>query len=322
MRYPPGAEIPGEKQPLLRRTVRLEQFSVLYWITALTFVYLTLGGSQSMKAAAAEDFLALFPPVAWLIAHRYRDRSPDRRFPWGYHRTITVGYTVASLALFTFGAFILLDSADKLIKREHPDIGLVELGDGQIWLGWLMVAALLYSGIPPIFIGLMKRRLAAELHDKLLFADAKMNQADWLTASAAIAGVIGIGFGLWWADSVAAIVISIDILHDGQKYLRASIADLMDDMPQAYDEEQPHPVIDQVKDVVRAAPWVSEGVVRLREHGHLIAGDVWVVPTEEANLVDRIEEMTKKIGDLDWRLGDVIVSPVRSIQDTPEGLRV
>ena len=30
-------------------------------------------------------------------------------------------------------------------------------------------------------------------------------------------GVVGIGFGLWWADSVAASVISIDILRDGRR---------------------------------------------------------------------------------------------------------
>jgi cation diffusion facilitator family transporter len=322
VRYPPGGEIPDEKLEPLRRAVRLEWFSVGYWVTALVFIYLTLGSSQAMKAAAAEDLLALFPPAAWLIAHRVRDRSPDKRFPWGYHRAITVGYVVASLALFIFGAFILIDSAMKLFQEEHPDIGLVELGDSQIWLGWLMVAALLYSGIPPIFIGLMKRRLAAELHDKLLFADAKMNQADWLTAGAAIAGVIGIGFGWWWADSVAAIAISIDILHDGQKHLRNAVADVMDDMPQTYDEAQPHPVIDKVKDELRSTEWVREGVVRLREHGHVIAGNVWIVPVDGEGLVERVEEMMEKLDSLDWRLQDVTVSPVRSIEDVPPGLEV
>ena len=42
-----------------------------------------------------------------------------------------------------------------------------------------------------------------------------MNRADWLTALAAVVGVIGIGAGLWWADAVAAIVISLEITRDG-----------------------------------------------------------------------------------------------------------
>ena len=42
----------------------------------------------------------------------------------------------------------------------------------------------------------------------MLYADAKMNKADWLTATAAMVGVVGIGVGLWWVDAVAAIAIS------------------------------------------------------------------------------------------------------------------
>lgn len=37
------------------------------------------------------------------------------------------------------------------------------------------------------------------MHDKVLHADAKMNKADWMTAAAALVGVLGIGLGWWWA---------------------------------------------------------------------------------------------------------------------------
>src|SRR5690606_9465820 len=135
------------------------------------------------------------------------------------------------------------------------------------WLGWLMLAALAYSGIPPVIIGRMKQPLADALHDKVLFADAKMNRADWLTAGAAAVGVIGIGFGLWWADSVAALVIAADILHDGQRYLRESISDLMDEWPRTYDEAKPHPAAERVKEEIAAQPWIAEAAVRMRETG-------------------------------------------------------
>ena len=29
-----------------------------------------------------------------------------------------------------------------------------------------------------------------------------------------IVGIVGIGFGLWWADAVAAAVIALDVVHD------------------------------------------------------------------------------------------------------------
>jgi cation diffusion facilitator family transporter len=322
VRYPPGVELPPPKREANRRAVRLEWISLAYWLSAIVLLYFTLGQSQAMKAAWVEDILALFPPTAFLVASRYRDRAPNRRFPWGYHRAITVAYLVATFALFALGLFIFIDSVEKLLKGTHPPIGMVEILDTQVWLGWLMIGALLYSGIPPLILGRMKLPLSAELHDKVLFADAKMNQADWLTASAALIGVVGIGFGLWWADAVAAIVISLDIMHDGQKYMRESVGDLMDDAPKKHDEAAPHPLIERVHREVAAIPWVREGAVRMREDGHVLAADVIVVPGDDVATARRAEELTARLLALDWQMHDVVVSVVPELHDVPEGLEV
>ena len=49
-----------------------------------------------------------------------------------------------------------------------------------------MIAALVYSVIPPFVLGRMKLPLAAELHDKTLQTDANLNKGDWLTGIAGI----------------------------------------------------------------------------------------------------------------------------------------
>jgi cation diffusion facilitator family transporter len=323
MRYPAGTELPESLERANRKAQRLEWISLVYWLSAIVLLYFTLGQSQAMKAAWIEDILGLFPPVAFLIASRVRSRDPNRRFPYGYHRSITVAYMVATVALFALGAFIFIDSVERLIRGTHPPIGMVEVFDTQVWLGWLMIGALLYSGIPPLILGRIKRPLSAELHDKVLFADAKMNQADWLTAGSAILGVVGIGFGLWWADAVAAIVISLDILHDGQKYMRESIADLMNDAPQTHDENKPHPLVDQVHRTVAETAWVQEGAVRMREDGHVLSADILVVPvSDDGGLAERTEGLVARLLDLDWQLHDVTVTPVAELEDVPEGLRV
>jgi cation diffusion facilitator family transporter len=322
VRYPAADELPEQQAEANRKAVRLERISVAYFISLIVLLYFTLGQSQAMKAAWIEDILALFPPIAFLVASRYRNRPPNRLFPFGYHRAITVAYVVSAVALFGLGLFILIDSLDKLIKGDHPPIGMVEVFDGQIWLGWLMIAALLYGLFPSLILGRMKLPLAGELHDKVLHADAKMNQADWLTAGAAIAGIVGIGFGLWWADAVAAAVISLDILHDGQKFLRESVADLMDEAPKTPDESKPHPLIDAVKREVAAAEWVDEGAVSLREHGHLITGEVRVVPRSDQDLAERLEQLTRAIHELDWRLHGIVVVAVAVLDGVPAGLRL
>jgi cation diffusion facilitator family transporter len=318
VRYPGGFELPEEQQQALSRAKRLEWISIAYWISAIVLLYFTLGQSQAMKAAWVEDILSLFPPIAFLIAARFRDRQPSGRFPWGYHRSITVAYLVATVALFALGLFIIFDSVEKLLKGDHPPIGLVEIFGTQIWLGWLMMGALLYGVVPSLILGHLKKPLADQLHDKVLFADAKMNRADWMTAAAAMAGVAGIGLGLWWADAIAAIFIGADIIWDGQRYLRESVSDLMDESPKTYDESEPHPLIGRVKREVVACDWVAEGAVRLREQGHVLGGDVWVVPKSSDGAIERAEELTERILDVDWRLHDIHVSLVATLEDFPE----
>lgn len=308
MRLRPDFELPPELEAVHRKAVRLEWFSIAYLVSAIALLAAVLGSSQAMKAAWIEDILSLLPPLAFLVAARYRDRPPDERFPYGYHRSVGVAYLSASAALLAMGGFILYDSAMVLVRFEHPPIGLIELFGHQVWLGWLMIGALLYSGLPPVLLGRAKERLAARLHDKVLYADAEMNKADWLTAGAAILGVIGIGAGLWWADAVAAIVISLDIVHDGYGNVRTAVHDLMDRRPTTYDHAKPLPLVDEVEAHLRALPWVARAEVRLREEGHVLVGEAYVVPAGSPGDVPQlVEHTTRAIEDLDWRLHDVAV---------------
>jgi cation diffusion facilitator family transporter len=305
-------ELPPDKAALNRKAVRLEWLTIAYLITAICLLAVVLGGSQAMKAAWYEDLLSLLPPLAFLVASRFRHRVPTREFPYGYHRSISIGFLIASAALLAMGLFILYDSASVLAARERPSIGLVELFGQQIWLGWLMIGALVYSAVPAVLLGRAKITLAEQLHDKVLYADAKMNRADWLTAASAIVGVIGIGAGIWWADALAAIVIGLDVTRDGAGNVRRAVADLMDQRPTTVDSEQPLPVLDELRRYVDAQPWVAQSDVRLREEGHVLTGEVYVVPdSPRADLPELVRELTKNALDLDWRLHDlaVVVQP-------------
>jgi cation diffusion facilitator family transporter len=307
-------EFPEDKQDVLRKAIRMEWITLAYMASAVVVVFLTLGSSQAMKAAWVEDMLSLLPPAAFLVANRFRTRGPDRQFPWGYHRAVSIAFLAAATALLLMGVFVAYDSGLKLVKAEHPPIGLVELFGQQIWLGWLMIAALVYTGVPPVILGQKKKKLAAELHEKVLYADAEMNRADWMTAGAAAVGILGIGFGLWWADSVAALFISFDIARDGWTNVKAAVGDLMDSRPTTYDHARTHPVIGEMEELLRGLDWVRDARVRLREHGHVFAGEAFVVPTREDGLVGELDRTYDRLRELDWRLHDVVMVPVDSLE--------
>jgi divalent metal cation (Fe/Co/Zn/Cd) transporter len=322
VKYPSGSELPPDLQPVHRRAVRLEWISIVYTVTAVVAIFFTLGSSQAMKGAWLEDVLSLAPPLAFLLAARVRYKRPNRDFPYGYHRAVEVAYLVAALALLSMGIFLIVDSALKLVDGDHPPIGMVELFDWQVWLGWLMIAALVYSVIPPVILGRLKKDLAAELHDKVLFADAKMNKANWMTGTAAIIGVVGIGFGLWWMDATAAIVIGLDITHDGLTYTAAAVKDILDGRPRRDDEKGVHPLVEQVRETVAELDWIREAAVRMRELGHLLSVEVLAVPRDDADLLDRVEDAVERIQALDWKLQDVVVAVVRELEDAPDEVMV
>lgn len=306
-------EMPPEKQRLYNKAIKLEWLTVAYLISAIFFIYLTLGASQAMKAAWLEDLLSLTPPLAFLIASRFRDKSPNEEFPYGYHRAISIAFLCSAIALTLMGLFLLFDSSMKLISFEHPSIGTVQPFGEPIWLGWFMIPALIWSAIPAAIIGRIKLPLADQLHDKVLHADATMNKADWMTAGAALVGVIGIGLGFWWADAVAALVISVDILHDGIENLRAVVADLMDRRPHSTDHSSLDPLPARVENEMRKMAWVEDVKVRLREEGHVYFGEIVVVPSTRANLVENIGAAQDHLVSLDWKLHELVIMPVSDL---------
>ncbi|MFP2907279.1 cation diffusion facilitator family transporter [Pyxidicoccus sp. 3LFB2] len=304
-------DLPPDKQRVLKRAQRLEAWTLVYLVSAITFVYLTLGASQAMKAAWLEDLLSLIPPISFLVASRVAHRKPNAEYPYGYHRATTVAYLVGSVTLLTMGLWLLVESVLKLVRMEHPSIGSVQLFGHTIWMGWLMLAALVWTGVPSVLLGRAKLPLAEELHDKVLHADALMNKADWLTALAAIFGVVGIGLGWWWADAVAAGIIAVDIAWDGQQHLRTALGDLMDRAPRTLDPKHHEQLPRQLREAVCGLEWVESAEVRVREDGHVFCADVLLVPRERGpELVTRLSNASEDLKRLDWRLREVRLVPV------------
>lgn len=107
MRPSPAFELPGPKEALMRRAVRLEWVTIAYLMSVVTLMYLVLGSSQAMKVAWAEDLLSLVPPIAFLVAARVRAKPPSERFPYGYHRVVSISFLCAALALFASGLLLV-----------------------------------------------------------------------------------------------------------------------------------------------------------------------------------------------------------------------
>lgn len=306
-------EYPEELVPVFEKAKRLEWVTIAYLLSTAVFIYLTMGNSQSMKTAWFEDLLSLTPAISFHVASRIFMKSPNKNFPYGYHRVVSIAFLCSALALFAIGGFLVVDSISTLVQAEHPTIGTVVVFGNQVWLGYLMIAALLWGTFPAIYLGRIKLPLAEKLHEKNLFTDAKMNKADWMTASAAIFGVLGIGMGWWWADAVAALAISADIVHDGYTNLRQAIYDLMDQVPKTVNSQKTDPLIEDIKETLARQEWIEDFRIRLREEGHVYIGEGFVIPAREEKLTGHIEALAQEVQKLDWRIQEFVIMPVKEL---------
>ena len=312
--------LPTEQRDALHRATRLEWITIGYMVTCVAAVYLVMGSSQAMKAAWIEDLLAFVPPIAFLIARKQVGKSPSPEYPYGRHRAVASGHLAASVALLLVGAMLLWDSVTGLVKAEHPPIGTLQLLGHTVWAGWVMIAVMAYTLVGPIIIARRKMPLAEALHDRILYADADMQKADWMTAAGSIAGIVGIGLGWWWADAAVASAIALSIVKDGWSNLRYAGRNLMDGRARTYDSAHTHPLVAEVDAVLRGCGWVSDARSRVRDMGHVLHVESFVVPRGSAALTADVEAAAAAIRALDWKLDDVVIMPVSRIGDLPDPL--
>ena len=300
---------------MLQKAIRLEWITIGVLAVTVATVGLVAGQSQAMRAAWLEDMLSFLPPIAFLVATRIIRRRPNPKHPYGYHRATGVAHLVAATALLIMGGFLIYSSVMSLVNVEKPPIGMIILFGQDIWTGWLMVVVMALSGIPPVILGRMKLKLAPQLHDKVLYADADMARADWQTALATIVGVLGIGVGLWWTDAVAAIVVGASIVWDGWNNLTAAVQDLLDTRALTFDEEE-HPLIGEAEDLARGTAWVADAEARVRDQGHVFHVEMLVVPVpgHDPTMIE-LDSLRRQLHQLDWKLHDVQVVPVFDIPD-------
>ena len=315
------SSLPPEKSAVLKRAVRLQWISLGVMGLIIVAVGLVAGQSQAMRTAFVEDLLALLPPIAFLLGvwRARKGRSP--KHPYGHHRAMSAGHLVAAVALLTFGLSLTWNGASALLSGERPPVGVTSIAGYTFWAGWPMMIVMSLTIIPSVILGRMKLKLAEELHDDLLSADADMLKADWSTALATVAGVAGIGLGLWWADSAAALLVSVSIVKDGVTNLRGAVGALLDARATPIASQEPDPVIDKLREAALEEPWVEDVAVRVRDMGHVFHSEAFVVPVSgrpvDARMIDRLRD---RLSEVDWKAVDTVVVPTADLpEDVDEG---
>lgn len=316
--YAPEATCGPPKQELrdaFKQQTRLCWITVAYQLLAVVIVSTVAGGSQALKTEWVENALAILPPLAVLLTHATENRDSDARHPFGYQRIGTIAFLGTAFLLLGIGVLLSFEAAQNLLTGERPAIGGIALFGHTVWRGWVMIVVLIVTAVPPVLLARAKLKVAKLLHDKPLFADADINEANWLSNGAGVIGLVLVAFGFWWGDSAAALLISLDILRDGFRTVRRSLADVMDRAPVDMETDKPDPLLQNVYNAVRAVPWVADVRVLLREHGRYVFAEIFVSTTDNAPPPgDATLAIRQAAMPLDWRLRHVAVELTNDVE--------
>tara|TARA_B100000678_G_scaffold291599_1_gene309594 strand:+ start:26629 stop:27555 length:927 start_codon:yes stop_codon:yes gene_type:complete len=293
-------ELPAPIRDDLSKARRLEYWTLGWQASIVVVMFLAMGSSQAMKSAWVEDMLGLVPASVFLLALHYERKPPTEKFPFGFSRVNSLAFLVAAAALVFMALYLIYDAGMKLIHMEHPTIGAAPFFGPDVWMGWVMIAALLYSVVPPLILGRIKEPIAKRLQDKVLHTDALMQKADWMTGVAGAFGVLGVGMGWWWADSVAALIIAVDILKDGKNAFVIATAELADGTPRKLDSDDIAEDVNKLRSSLHRQ-FGDSAELRFRESGRYIFVEV---TTDKIDPVD-LDSLWPEDDERDWRLANV-----------------
>ncbi len=191
---------------LKQRALFLSYLTVGYNIIEfiLSIIAGILAGSSALLGFGADSLVESLSGIIMIWRfQKHESLSEEAEERIEKKATYLVGIT-----FFIFGGFVLYESLKKLIIQEKPDPSL---------FGILIATASIIS-MPILFY--LKYQTGKELDSKSLIADSKQTLACiFMSISLLIGLALNYLFGLWQADPVVGLLISVILIREGYESL-------------------------------------------------------------------------------------------------------
>ncbi|WP_448523312.1 cation diffusion facilitator family transporter [Pseudothermotoga sp.] len=295
---------------------RNKLFSKVAWIgvwangalsAAKVFVGLFFN-SSAVLADGVDTATDVFTSLVTLVSGRISNRPPDKTHPYGHERAEAIAAKIVSFIVFYAGVSLFFTSVKRMILGEHVQIQ-----------GVLPLLVTILSIAIKSWLFFYKYRVGKRLNSSVMVADALNMRNDMLISSTVLFGVILSKVGLFWMDSVAALVVSIMIIRTAFNIFRETSYELMDGM---HDLE----IYQEIFDAVESVKGVNNPhKVRVRQVGYkyFVDIDIEVDPNLTVRMGHDIATQVKQaIIAKNDRIADVLVhvEPAGNVEQEPFGL--
>ena len=198
-------DISATRTDLIRRGERLEYFTI-FWNSIEGLLSVGAGiaaGSIAMVGFGLDSFIEVTSGSA-LLWRMKADQDVEQR-----ERAERISLRVVGLSFLALAAYVAIDSVYSLLQRSGPERSILGIAIG---VASLFVMPLLARA---------KRNVGKAISSPAMIADSQQTQFCMYLSAILVAGLLlNFFFGLWWSDSVAALVMVPIIANEGIEAVR------------------------------------------------------------------------------------------------------
>jgi cation diffusion facilitator family transporter len=263
----------------IKQKVALSSIAASAGLTTAKAVVGAMSGSLALLSEAAHSLIDLGATVMTYFAVRISGKPADAEHHYGHGKVESVSALIETALLFVLAGVVIWEATKRLMSAEPPEV------EATPWA----FAVIALSIVVDFLRARLLYRTAEKTSSHALEADALHFDSDMWSSLAVLVGLLGIALGYAWADSVAAVAVSVLICIAGWRLGRRTIGTLTDTAPAG--------AADKITAAITHIPGVV-GVERLRvrQVGEVLFVDL-VVAVSRTLPLDRVAALKDRIVD-------------------------
>ncbi|MGA9004644.1 MAG: cation diffusion facilitator family transporter [Pseudolabrys sp.] len=184
-------------------------------------------GSLAILSEAGHSLIDLGATVMTYIAVRISGKPADEEHHYGHGKVEAVSALAETALLFLLSGVVIWEAVKRLIEHEGHVV------EATVWAFGVIIASIVVD----FFRARALSHTAKKTSSHALEADALHFSSDLWSSLAVLIGLVGVHYGLAWADSVAALVVATLVCVAGWRLGKRTIDTLTDVAPPGASEE-------------------------------------------------------------------------------------
>ncbi len=178
-------------------------------------------GSLALLSEAGHSFIDFGATVMTYVAVRISGKPADEEHHYGHGKVEAVSALAETALLFLLSGIVIWEAVNRLAAHDGHAV------EATIWAFVVILASIIID----FFRARALSHTAEKTSSHALEADALHFSSDLWSSLAVLIGLVGVHFGLAWADSVAALAVAILVCVAGWRLGKRTIDTLTDVAP-------------------------------------------------------------------------------------------